>query len=99
MSNHAFNFEGGDILTKMGASWFVSYTYYLYVDKTMKKWEQVSTYCSRITRFNNSKSYHRFWLEQVLEMNDNNLNRNSLGLNAKDIKEMSKEILHTGTII
>ena len=28
MSAHNFPFEGGEILTGMGASWFVSYAYY-----------------------------------------------------------------------
>lgn len=28
MKDHSFSFEGGDILRKIGASWFVSYSYY-----------------------------------------------------------------------
>lgn len=28
MGAHNFSFEGGEILTGMGASWFVSYAYY-----------------------------------------------------------------------
>lgn len=27
-NRHCFNFEGGEDLTTMGASWFVSYAYY-----------------------------------------------------------------------
>ena len=32
MGAHNFSFEGGEILTGMGASWFVSYAYYEKVD-------------------------------------------------------------------
>ena len=28
MASHNFNFAGGDILSKIGATWFVSYTYF-----------------------------------------------------------------------
>jgi hypothetical protein len=33
MARNAFNFEGGEELVTMGASWFVSYSYYCYRDK------------------------------------------------------------------
>lgn len=32
MASHNFAFEGGEILTGIGASWFVSYAYYETVD-------------------------------------------------------------------
>ena len=38
MASHNFAFEGGEILTGMGASWFVSYAYYEKVDPTHKNW-------------------------------------------------------------
>jgi hypothetical protein len=89
MKNHAFNFDGGEILSKIAASWFVSYAYYSYIDEEEKNWVKVS-HSSRISRFNNSKQYHNFWLKQVLQMNDNNLNKNKIGLCAERIKEMAK---------
>ena len=33
MGSHNFSFEGGEILTGMGASWFVSYAYYQHINK------------------------------------------------------------------
>ena len=30
---HEFNFEGGELLTPIGAAWFVSFAYHEYVDK------------------------------------------------------------------
>jgi hypothetical protein len=34
MAGHDFNFEGGHYLTRMGATWFVSYSYYCDIDKS-----------------------------------------------------------------
>lgn len=94
MSNHAFNFDGGEILAKIGASWFVSYAYYFYVDKTEMNWRKVSTHPSRTSRFNSSIQYHTFWLRQSLQMEDYNLNKNTIGLNADEIKVMAQKTLH-----
>lgn len=95
MNNHAFGFDGGEILAKMGASWFVSYAYHCHVDKASTNWERVATSTSRKSNYNNSKQYHNLWLKQVLQMNDKNLNRNSIGLKAVQIKEMTRAIIKT----
>ena len=93
MPRHTFNFAGGEELTTMGASWFVSYSFYCYKDKSHKKWKKVSTYPSRISVFNRTKNYHRFWLQQILEMNERNLNRNKIGLEATEVKNMARELI------
>lgn len=93
MARHVFNFENGDILTTMGASWFVSYAYYLYVDREHTKWQEVSTHQSRASVFSSSKKYHRFFLGKINEMNERNLNKNTLGLKGSKIKQMAKELL------
>ena len=41
--NHDFNFDGGEYLTSMGATWFVSYSFHSLRDKTHKNWERVKT--------------------------------------------------------
>ena len=51
MANHNFSFAGGDILSKMGATWFVSYAYYDRVDKNHRNWDRVSTAASRTSRY------------------------------------------------
>ena len=93
MPSHAFNFNGGDKLSKMGASRFVSYSFYLYNDKSHKNWQNVSTYQSRISVFNKTKNYHQYWLRKVLEMNDKRLNTNKIGLDAAETKRLAKKLL------
>ena len=41
---HSFAFEGGEDLTTMGATWFVSYCYYDKIDPTHKNWKKVETH-------------------------------------------------------
>ena len=93
MANHNFSFAGGDILSKMCATWFVSYAYYDRVDKNHRNWDRVSTAASRTSRYIAGIPYHKEWLQEVLVMNDKKLNTNKLGLNAQQTKAMAKEIL------
>jgi hypothetical protein len=93
MTRHIFKFDGGDDLTTMGASWFVSYLFYYCKDKSHVNWQKISTDQSRISVFNRTKNFHKYWLEKILEMNNHNLNKNEIGLNAKEIKEMVKVLL------
>jgi len=93
MARHTFNFEGGDELTTMGASWFVSYSFYYYKDKSHKNWQNITTYPSRINVFNRTKNLHEVWFERILEMNNSNLDKNEIGLSADKVKEMAKILL------
>ncbi|MBR2376930.1 MAG: hypothetical protein IKA85_04025 [Clostridia bacterium] len=91
--NHLYRIEGGEYLTTLGSSWFVSYSYYLKIDSTHKNWNMVTTTYNRIRNYKISTQYHELWLEKILYMNDANLNKNSLGLSAKTVKEMAKKLL------
>jgi hypothetical protein len=93
MPRHAFNFEGGEQLATMGASWFVSYSYYKFKDKTHMNWKEISTYTNRISVFNRTDNFHQFWLQQVLEMSDDRLETNEIGLTGPQVKQMARELL------
>ena len=93
MSTHKFSFVGGDILTAIGASWFVSYAYYEMIDRTHKNWDNVSTAKNRISKYHKGKPYHRDWLLQIINMNPANLNKNTIGLNSERTKGMARELL------
>lgn len=93
MASHNFQFEGGEILTGMGASWFVSYAYYEKVDPTHRNWAKVSTAQARISKYNIGRQYHKAWLNEVLSMNPANLSKNTIGLDAVQTKAMAKAVL------
>ena len=82
MATHCFSFSGGEILTRIGATWFVSYAYYERVDPSHLNWKQVSTFQSRISAYRSGEEYHESWLNEVLAMNPSNLNKNTIGLDA-----------------
>lgn len=92
---HVFSFEGGDLLTTIGATFLVSYLYHQHIDSTHNNWAKIKTKKSRISTINRSENYHRNWLNHIDNMSEANLNRNTLGLDAPVIKEMALTILRT----
>ena len=91
---HNFNFDGGDILSKMGASWFVSFKYYLEVDHQHNNWCNCNSLASRKSCFESSYEYHNYWLKQILNMSEIRLSKNKLGLSGNDIIKMAAIILY-----
>jgi hypothetical protein len=89
---HVFNFDGGEELTTMGATWFVSYSYHKKIDKNHVDWRYV-LWERRASVFERTGKYHKYWLKQVLNMADGNLEKNQMGLSANDVKRMAKELL------
>lgn len=88
-----FSSEGGEMLRKMGVSWFVSYAYYEKIDPSHKNWMCVTTVPSRLSRYNQGRPYHKTWLQEVLTMDPNLLQKNTIGLFSSEVKDMAKEIL------
>ena len=97
MGYHSFPFAGGEILKEIGATWFVSFAYYEKIDKTHNNWEIVKTKYSRISNYHKGTQYHRDWLVEVLSMNPDALNTNTIGLEASQTKKMAKILLENWT--
>lgn len=95
---HTFTFDGGELLTSIGATFLVSYLYCLQVDRTHRNWESVATRQSRINTIDRSKKYHLEWLQRVGDMSEAKLNKNSIGLEASAVKIMVQAILKTRRI-
>ena len=90
---YAFNFDGGEELATIGATWFVSYAYHCYVDKTHMTWERVKTFETRKSTFYANAEYHQYWLQQVLHMDNDRLSTNKIGVDGIDVKRMAREVL------
>ena len=86
MENHDYKFEGGEYLTSMSASWFTSFFYYYYVDRNHNNWRKKKGYTQL---FWETVEYHLFWLSKIVDMNDNKLGTNKIGLLGKEVKEMA----------
>ena len=90
------NSQEVDYLRKIGASWFVSYSYYDKIDKTHTNWQGVSTIRMRTSMYELTKSRHKEWLREIVLMGDANLSTNTIGLSGVKIKAMVNELLALG---
>ena len=91
-ADHRFSFVGGDKLAKMGATWFVSYAYYVNIDQSHRAWNQ-TTYRTRVASFTKTVQYHLYWLDQIGLMSDRKLATNRIGLMPAEVKAMAKKVL------
>lgn len=96
MTGHEFTFEGGELLTNMGASWFVSYAYYDRIDRRHMNWDRLRTAKNRISVYNRSGRYHDYWLEKICQMSSDRLSTNQIGLAGYQVKQMASEMLRKG---
>lgn len=81
-------------LKRMGASWFVSYSYYKKIDPSHRNWEKNDTNDTiRIPAYNRTVLNHKNFLLEILKKSDDMLSRNTLGLDGKVIKIMAHKIL------
>lgn len=56
-------------------------------------WKNVSTYKNRISVYNRTQSYHTYWLKQIIQMNENNLDKNTIGLKGCEVIAMANKLL------
>ena len=88
-----YEFVGEEQLKKIGATWFVSYAYYEYIDKSHMNWDRISTVSFRVSVYNSSRCYHKGWLQQVLNMDYGRIGTNTLGVSPSETKRMAQELL------
>ena len=93
MTRKTYEFDGGELLTGIGAAWFVSYCYYNNIDPTHQNWDKVKTKRNRISKYDNSIKYHKGWLLEIPSMSDEKLGQNTFGLTGAQVKEMARELL------
>jgi len=90
---HSFNFMGGDDLTTMGASWFVSYAYYEYIDKTHLNWKNVGTWKNRLSVYQRTRALHKYWMQEVTKMEIDRLSNNRLGIPGIVVQKMALALI------
>ena len=61
---HYFNFESGKELSRMAATWFVSYAYYQYIDTNHLSWMDSKTVETRKHIYKRTQIYHKLWLKK-----------------------------------
>lgn len=91
--NHDFSFEGGQFLSRIGAWWFVSYSYHNFIDENHLAWRNVKTAEYRKKIYDKTRQYHEYWLTEVQFMERLDVHGNSGDLSSERIKEMAQEVL------
>lgn len=87
MSNNELN----EIINKIGASYLISYLYGKYIDKNHDNYKRRETdKTALIERYKDN--YHKM-VEAVLEMDENKLESNEIGLSGAEVKKMAKKLL------
>ena len=95
---HTFDFEGGDDLTTMGASWFISYLYHIEIDSSHRNWEVPKTKNGRVSVFkrtlNDSTSdgvaMHIHYVREICKMSAKRLAANYIGLSGECVIKIAK---------
>ena len=85
MNNNEFN----ETINKIGASYLISYLYGKYIDKNHDKRRETDK-TALIERYKDN--YHKM-VEAVLEMDENKLESNEIGLSGAEVKKMAKKLL------
>ena len=93
MPRSYYKFAGGKQLTRIGASWFVSYMYCKLENPAHLNWEKVSNPLERASKCVKNSAYHKVWIGEIVSMNPNRLKNNNLGLTGTDIISMAKVLL------
>lgn len=87
MNNNEFN----ETINKIGASYLISYLYGKYIDKNHDNYKRRETdKTALIERYKDN--YHKM-VEAVLEMDENKLESNEIGLSGAEVKKMAKKLL------
>ena len=75
-------------LRSMGIAWFISYSYYLRVDRRHINWRNVGDVDSRISTYESGNRHYRQMLDIVGGKDFNRFARSGLGLTVQEISDM-----------
>lgn len=88
---HDYNFDGGNYLRRIGASYYVCYLYYLNCNPSELRWKLVTTSESRNKLICKHTEFCKLWLEKISEMKK--VYTNSMGLKVDEVNNYALELL------
>ena len=88
---HDYNFNGGNSLRRIGASYYVCYLYGINLDPNEIRWQQVKTKDLRNKIIINNAKLCIHWLEEIFKMEK--VGTNSMGLTVAQVHKYAKELL------
>jgi len=87
-----FDCNGGDILAEIGASYLISYLYYININPEHLNYKKRST--QMISKIIKNQQYVRDWVNYVSELDQikNRLASNTIGLMGYEVVDMTKKL-------
>lgn len=87
-----YDCDGGDVLSRLGAAWFVKYMYFHKIDNNYKDWNLAG--CgNKIAAYLKSSQYYKAWLQYILTLSDADLK--DPVIDADEMREMATRLLQT----
>ncbi|HWQ51760.1 MAG TPA: hypothetical protein VN369_08155 [Terriglobales bacterium] len=93
MAHHNFNFEHGDILSHLGATWYASYAYHRHCDTTHNNYTLVDTWRNRKSTYERHLELEKYFTEKIAEMNPQRLATNAIELTGLEVLRMARAVL------
>ena len=93
MANHDFGFEHGEILGRIGATWYASYAYHRHCDPSHNNFTFVGTWKSRASNYKGHLELEKYLMEKISEMTPQRLATNTIGLSGEEVLRMAREVL------
>ena len=88
---HDYNFNGGNLLRRIGASYYVCYLYGINIDPSETRWQQMKTKDFRNKLIAKHTKYCSPWLEEISKMEK--VETNLMGLTVCEVHKYAEVLL------
>ncbi len=96
MGKHDYNFNGGNYLRRIGASYYVCYLYSINKDPKETRWQGVNTKDNRNKIIIKQTRFCKLWLDEICKMKK--VGTNSMGLTVGEVNTYASELLNLNSI-
>ena len=96
MGKHDYNFNGGNYLRRIGASYYACYLYSINKDPNETRWQSVNTKDNRNKIIVKQTSFCKLWLDEIRKMKK--VGTNSMGLTVGEVNTYASELLNLNNI-
>jgi len=93
MEHHNFNFEHGDTLSHIGATWYASYAYYRHCNPAHNNFTRVGTWRTRASTYKGNLELEKYFIEKISEMSPERLAKNTIDLSGEEVLGMARAVL------
>ncbi len=92
----SFNCLGGEILSKIGLSFYICYLHYINFNQNDKRWQNLTngSVKSRINKIEKNTNYADIWLNEGIKAKK--VSSNKLGISVNEVNSYAQKLLNKG---